>query len=87
MAGNQLGKTLAAGFEMAMHLTGRYPDWWTGYRFAKAPRWIAGSETAELTRKGVQRILLGPPEVEADWGTGAIPKDALVGLESPRGCG
>ena len=26
MAGNQLGKTWSAGFESAMHLTGRYPD-------------------------------------------------------------
>jgi phage terminase large subunit-like protein len=62
-----------------MHLTGVYPDWWAGYRFNRAPRWIAGSETAELTRKGVQRILLGPPEVELDWGTGAIPREALAG--------
>src|SRR5690606_27547622 len=28
LAGNQLGKTLAGAFEYAMHLTGRYPDWW-----------------------------------------------------------
>src|SRR3954469_1915723 len=33
MAGNQLGKTLAGGFEVAMHMTGRYPDWWCGKRF------------------------------------------------------
>ena len=33
MAGNQLGKTLAGGFEVAMHATGRYPDWWRGKRF------------------------------------------------------
>src|SRR5262249_57481484 len=33
MAGNQLGKTLAGGFEVAMHATGRYPDWWSGRRF------------------------------------------------------
>ena len=26
MAGNQLGKTLAGAAEMAMHLSGRYPD-------------------------------------------------------------
>jgi hypothetical protein len=30
MAGNQLGKTLAGGFEVAMHATGRYPDWVAG---------------------------------------------------------
>ena len=35
MAGNQLGKTWSAGFESAMHLTGRYPDWWQGRTFAK----------------------------------------------------
>lgn len=33
MAGNQLGKTLAGGFEAAIHATGRYPDWWKGKRF------------------------------------------------------
>lgn len=77
MAGNQLGKTLGVGFEVAMHLTGRYPVWWVGYRFTKAPRWIAGSATSELTRKGVQRVLLGPPEAEEQWGTGTIPKDAI----------
>jgi hypothetical protein len=33
MAGNQLGKTIAGGFEAAMHATGRYPGWWQGRRF------------------------------------------------------
>lgn len=78
MAGNQLGKTLAAANETAMHLTGIYPDWWAGKRFDRAVRWLAGSESAELTRKGVQRLLLGPPENEAMWGTGAIPKANLI---------
>jgi hypothetical protein len=32
IAGNQLGKTLAAGHEMAFHLTGIYPEWWQGKR-------------------------------------------------------
>jgi phage terminase large subunit-like protein len=79
MAGNQVGKTLSAAFEVAMHLTGRYPDWWDGIRFNRAVRWLAGSESAELTRKGVQRLLLGPPENEALWGTGSIPKADLAG--------
>lgn len=74
IAANQVGKTLCAGSEVAMHLTGIYPDWWDGKRFDRAVRWIAGSETAELTRKGVQRILLGPPESELEWGTGTIPR-------------
>ncbi len=78
MAGNQLGKTLAAANETAMHLTGLYPEWWTGKRFDRAVRWLAGSESAELTRKGVQRLLLGPPENEGQWGTGTIPKSHLM---------
>lgn len=64
--------------EVSMHLTGLYPDWWQGLRFDRPVRWIAGSESAELTRKGVQRILLGPPEIEDDWGTGCIPRDAVI---------
>lgn len=77
MAGNQLGKTWAGAFEVAMHVTGRYPDWWTGRRFPYAIRAMCGSESAELTRKGVQRLLLGPPELRDEWGTGAIPHEAI----------
>lgn len=84
-AGNQLGKTLSGAFEMAMHLTGRYPDWWTGRRFDKPVRAMAGSESAELTRKGVQRLLVGPPEIEAEWGTGAIPGDCIIGWSRKQG--
>jgi len=85
MAGNQLGKTLAAANETAMHLTGLYPDWWQGKRFDRAVRWLAGSESAELTRKGVQRLLLGPPENESQWGTGTIPKSHLVDWSRRQG--
>lgn len=85
MAGNQLGKTLAAAFETAMHLTGRYPEWWEGKRFDRPVRWIAGSESSELTRKGVQRLLLGPPEDQSQWGTAAIPKECLAGHSRRQG--
>lgn len=77
MAGNQLGKTLAGAAEAAIHLTGRYPDWWEGRVFAKPPRGWAASETAEVTRDGVQRLLVGEPKEESRWGTGYIPHDAL----------
>lgn len=78
MAGNQLGKTLAGAAEMAMHLTGRYPEWWHGRRFDGPVVALAGSETAELTRQGVQRLLLGPPMDERVWGTGLIPGDDIA---------
>jgi hypothetical protein len=85
MAGNQLGKTRAAANETAMHMTGLYPDWWEGKRFDRAVRWLAGSESAELTRKGIQRLLLGPPESERDWGTGTIPKANLLDWSRRQG--
>lgn len=78
MAGNQLGKTLAVAMEVAMHMTGRYPGWWEGYRFTRPTRGIAGSESTELTKKGVQRLLLGNPETPEHWGTGSIPREYLV---------
>ena len=78
MAGNQLGKTLAGSFEMAMHLTGRYPDWWAGKRFAGPGRYWAAGETRISTRDTVQKLLIGDPEREERWGTGAIPGDAIL---------
>jgi phage terminase large subunit-like protein len=85
MAGNQLGKTWAGAFEVAMHASGRYPDWWTGRRFNYAIRCMVGSESAELTRKGVQRLLLGPPEIREEWGTGAIPHDCVRDTSMKQG--
>jgi Terminase large subunit, T4likevirus-type, N-terminal len=82
MAGNQLGKTLAGGFELAMHSTGRNPEWWKGKRFDKPiVAWAAGT-TGETVRDTVQRVLIGRV---GQPGTGAIPKDALGTLVPARG--
>ena len=78
MAGNQLGKTLAGAAETAMHLTGRYPAWWQGRRWDRPILAMAGSESAELTRDGVQKLLIGPPADESEWGTGFIPAGDLA---------
>src|SRR5437763_7794189 len=59
MAGNQLGKTLAGGSETAIHMTGRYPDWWQGRRFDRpVAGWICG-RSGEDVRDTMQRVLLG----------------------------
>lgn len=82
MAGNQLGKTLAGGFEAAMHASGRYPYWWHGKRFDRPTvAWVAGV-TGESTRDSPQRVLLGRP---GQYGTGAIPKEVLGEIKSARG--
>jgi phage terminase large subunit-like protein len=78
MAGNQLGKTWAGGFEWAMHLTGRYPDGWQGRVFDRPVRLWAAGVTGESTRDNPQRVLVGPPQRRERWGTGAIPGDAIV---------
>jgi phage terminase large subunit-like protein len=77
MAGNQLGKTLAGAMEWAMHLTGRYPDWWKGKVFDRPVRMWAAGVTAESTRDNPQRVLIGTPQQKETWGTGTIPKDAI----------
>jgi hypothetical protein len=82
MAGNQLGKTLAGGFEVAMHATGRYPQWWTGCRFDRPTVGWACGVTGEVVRDTIQKILVGRAGQE---GTGAIPKDAIAELVSARG--
>ncbi|RNJ47362.1 terminase [Mesorhizobium erdmanii] len=77
MAGNQLGKTRAGGAEWAMHLTGRYPAWWQGKVFDTPVRLWAAGVTGEGTRDNPQRVLVGPPQQQAAWGTGMIPADAI----------
>jgi len=84
MAGNQLGKTIAGGAEWAIHLTGRYPDWWDGKEFHKPSRFWAAGVTGESTRDNPQRILVGPPQQEGAWGTGMIPGDALLATNKAR---
>lgn len=78
MAGNQLGKTLAASAEAAMHLTGDYPAWWSGAVFDGDVTAWAGSETSQSTRDTVQRLLLGEP---GKWGTGMIPADKIMDIK------
>lgn len=76
MAGNQLGKTVAGAAEMALHLTGRYPEWWQGRRFAKPIAAWASGVTGESVRDTTQRLLVGRP---GQYGTGMIPGECIVG--------
>lgn len=80
MAANQVGKTVSAGAEVAMHLTGRYPAWWDGHIAKPGAWWVAGV-TTETTRDNPQRILLGRNQ---NWGTGMIPRDAIKGWPAMR---
>lgn len=60
-----------------------YPEGWKGRRFNRPIKAWVGSETAGATKETVQTILIGPPEVRSEWGTGAIPREDLI-IEADR---
>lgn len=82
IAANQTGKTKTGGFEIACHLTGRYPSWFNGKKFYKPTSGWAASKTTAVTATGVQEALLGPP---TDIGSGMIPKDCIVSIHKKSG--
>lgn len=78
LAANRIGKTESiGGFETALHLTGRYPDWWPGFRFSNPIECWAAGKSNETTRDIIQRKLLGKPAFKmgrkALDGRGLIP--------------
>src|ERR1035441_1295250 len=82
MAGNRTGKTETGAYEMACHLTGQYPPWWQGKRFAKRINAWACGTTNGTTRDIVQEKLLGP---EGAHGTGMIPADSIDHVTNKQG--
>lgn len=82
LAANRVGKTEGiGGYETALHVTGRYPPWWEGYRFTGPVRWWVAGKTNETTRDIVQSKLLGPVAFEGNRkgfaGTGLVPGEDL----------
>lgn len=87
IAANRVGKSFGVGgYETTLHLTGLYPEWWTGRRF-KGPidAWAAG-DTGETTRDIIQVILtgVGGEREGGEIGTGLIPGDKIVGAPSRK---
>ena len=82
LAANRVGKTEGiGGYETALHLTGRYPDWWQGRRFNRPVRWWVAGKTNETTRDIVQGKLCGPVGFDGARkvfaGTGLLPGDDI----------
>lgn len=83
LAANRVGKTEGmGGYEMTLHLTGDYPDWWKGKRFDHAINAWAAGDTAQTVREIIQEKLLGKI---TDIGTGLIPKDKIERITKKRG--
>jgi len=84
MAANRVGKTRTGLTVDAYHLTGNYPDDWTGHRFEHAPRvWLLGF-SMEKTRDLLQQPLFGRLEGAGFMG-GLIHKDLITGHFSAQG--
>lgn len=82
MAANRVGKSEAGSYMSTCHLTGLYPDWWSGRRFDRPVRGWAAGKTNETTRDIVQKKMLGQVAFDAGKkgvdGTGMVP-GALIG--------
>ena len=59
MAANRVGKSYSAAYEMACHLTGKYPPWWPGIRFHRPINAWALGVTGEQMRDVIQKELFG----------------------------
>lgn len=86
LAGNRPGKTWCAAAEVAIHMTGLYPQWWSGKRFDRAVDVWTGSPTNETSRDIIQRALIGGTDSES-IGTGMIPRDHIYGRPKVRQAG
>ncbi len=84
MAGNRVGKTEAACYEIACHAIGWYPSWWKGKRFpaGKNVEILASGDTNKTIRDIIQDKLLG---LFNDQGSGFIPKEYLQGINRGHG--
>jgi len=80
LAANRIGKTVSTCYETAMHLTGQYPAWWQGKRFAKPITAMVAGEGWQQVAMVLQNELLGTQDVKIQdaIGTGALPRDTIV---------
>lgn len=80
LAANRTSKTVSAAYETTAHLTGLYPKWWNGRRFAEPIEAWAAGDTRETTRDIVQLELFGTREgLRAQSYSGAmIPAHLIV---------
>lgn len=77
------GKTESGGgYELVLHLTGRYPDWWEGALFDAPIRAWAAGDTSKTVRDIIQYKLLG---AYGKFGTGLIPADDIVKFTTKTG--
>lgn len=83
MAANRIGKSESGAYETTCHLTGLYPDWWTGKRFTTPiDAWVCGTNS-QTTRDVVQGKLLGAWNKPDEQGM--IPPHLVLTKQAGRG--
>jgi phage terminase large subunit-like protein len=81
IAGNRVGKTEAGCYETVCHMTGDYPEWWTGLRYDRPILAWVGGDTATTCRDIIQMKLVG--EI-TDIGSGMLPKEKILDYKTRR---
>lgn len=76
MAANRVGKTLSEAYELALHLTGDYPDWWEGIRFNQPINALMSGVTNTQIVDVVQKELVGEL-VSREFTGGMVHKDEI----------
>lgn len=74
--GNQIGKSASSCAMLAFHLTGDYPDWYTGRKFEEPPRTMLIGETFTTARD-----LLVSKVIGTEHERGAIERDRVFDIE------
>lgn len=83
LAGNRCGKSEGVlCYEVALHMTGLYPDWWHGRRFSRPVKVWLGGDTSTTVRDIIQQKLIGDL---GNVGTGLIRGDLIVDTTNKRG--
>lgn len=79
MAANRIGKSDIGAYEVAVHATGLYPDWWEGIRFSSSPIIVCGGQTNTTVKDIAQSKLLGDSAIPEAYGTGFLPLHLIEG--------
>jgi len=88
LAGNRTGKTYGGAVEMAMHLTGMYPEWWKGHRFSHPINAWALGDINETIRSTLQQYYVGDPPGSHTWNKrrmGTLHPSVIISIFPRRG--
>lgn len=76
---------MTAAHEVAMHLTGLYPDWWPGRTYDRPTTGWVVTPSSEKLKDPIQIALFGTPDPNMKgemFGTGAIPKESILDIST-----